>query len=234
MHRIWRNPSISFHPYIEVSRITTNMCICFVLLRHFLSSLPISFSYTYESHLSWHVLSFQTLSFSHSGGNFGGISFVPLGGVANKIYRWKDINRHYYKQQRTTNVTTNTKIRSFNYPVGSPLRFILNENGKELNGPLLDDVGPGNGGKGPQLNPAGTGRAVDGAPGDLLGLGAGVCCLLPDSRSRCACECVGVGDSGDSVLVTSKAGRLHFGVSIELPGVELLRLNAGEVADSMY
>ena len=129
-------------------------------------------------------------------------------------------------------MTTNTKILQLS--CGSPLRFILNENGKELNGPLLDDVGPGNGGKGPQLNPAGTGRAVDGAPGDLLGLGAGVCCLLPDSRSRCACECVGVGDSGDSVLVTSNAGRLHFGVSIELPGVELLRLNAGEVADSMY
>ena len=36
------------------------------------------------------------------------------------------------------------------------------------------------------------------------------------------------------MLVTSNAGRLHFGVSMELPGVELLRLNAGEVADSMY
>ena len=42
------------------------------------------------------------------------------------------------------------------------------------------------------------------------------------------------GRLGDSVLVTSKAGRLHFGVSIELPGVELLKLNAGDVADSMY
>ena len=88
---------------------------------------------------------------------------------------------------------TNKKVLQLS--CGSPLRLILKENGKETSGPLLDDVGPDSGGKGPQLNSAGTGRATDGAPGDLLDLGAGVCCLLPDSHSRCACECGRVGDS---------------------------------------
>ena len=102
VHRIWRKSCVSFHPYIEAFLDNhERRYIHFVLVKHTLSSLPISCSYAYNTQLSWHVLSVRILSFSHSGGNFGGISFVPLDSITNKIY--KSEMRTYYNLQTTKN-----------------------------------------------------------------------------------------------------------------------------------